>query len=180
MTDHGRMEDSLRRTSQLGREVLERARRRDMGWWSSYENEGLPLGAQHGKKTPEEEERNMILEEAFCTLSHFMCRTTEQCERYHSCLPLREIDGHAKQHALRFHCRKSQPVALKTDSRSWDPRVCTMQSSVAASPQYGPCDVYIEVAPGTYSISGGSSNGQKQTHVVNITPGQSVDLTFNG
>ncbi|MEE6498708.1 hypothetical protein FKM82_003209 [Ascaphus truei] len=48
-----------------------------------------------------------------------------------------------------------------------------------ASKQRTSQDVRIEVAPGTYSISAGSCHSQRQTHVVNITPGQSVDLTFN-
>ncbi|XP_075044626.1 A-kinase-interacting protein 1 isoform X2 [Mixophyes fleayi] len=183
------MEDSLRRTSALGRDVLERAGRRDQGWWSSYRHEGL----LHGTETPEdtlpltavlhppynsneycdfvqEEEQKVTLEEAFTTLSHFMCRTTEQCQRYHSCLPLWATDERGKQHALRFHSRKSQPMTLRPDSRL---------SSSAAPPQSGPRDVCMEVAPGTYSISGGSRNCQTQTHVVNITLGQSVDLTFN-
>lgn len=41
-------------------------------------------------------------------------------------------------------------------------------------------DIYIEVSPGTYTISASSGEDQiKQTHVVEIQPGQSVNLSFD-
>lgn len=40
-------------------------------------------------------------------------------------------------------------------------------------------DIYIEVAPGTYSVTATSEDMVKQTHVVDITAGQSIDLTFS-
>ena len=39
-------------------------------------------------------------------------------------------------------------------------------------------DLYIEVYPGTYSVTVGSSALSKKTHVVAVDPGQSVDLVF--
>uniref|UniRef100_A0A493T2P7 A-kinase interacting protein 1 n=1 Tax=Anas platyrhynchos platyrhynchos TaxID=8840 RepID=A0A493T2P7_ANAPP len=39
-------------------------------------------------------------------------------------------------------------------------------------------DIYIEVSPGTYSITATSEDMVKQTHVVDVSAGQSIDLTF--
>lgn len=41
-------------------------------------------------------------------------------------------------------------------------------------------DVFIEVSPGTYSVSASSPADKiKQTHVVKVQPGESVNLTFD-
>ncbi|XP_040266151.1 A-kinase-interacting protein 1 [Bufo bufo] len=158
------MEDSIRRTSELGRQVLERAQRRDVDWWSARGQD---------PQSPEipEEDRLQRLEDAFSTLSRFMHHTTERCERYHSSIPAQAMNPSEIQHISRFH--RTMPLKPQT---GW--------TSAAAPPQSSgrnrdPRDVYIEVAPGTYRISARSPNLQSQTHLVNITPGQSVDLTFN-
>jgi hypothetical protein len=39
-------------------------------------------------------------------------------------------------------------------------------------------DLYIEVYPGTYSVTVGSNALTKKTHVVAVDSGQSVDLVF--
>lgn len=39
-------------------------------------------------------------------------------------------------------------------------------------------DIYIEVSPGTYSVTATSEDMVQQTHVVDVNAGQSVDLTF--
>ncbi|KAH1171219.1 hypothetical protein KIL84_006837, partial [Mauremys mutica] len=40
-------------------------------------------------------------------------------------------------------------------------------------------DLYIEVSPGTYSVTATSDDMVKQTHVVDVNAGQSIDLTFS-
>ena len=39
-------------------------------------------------------------------------------------------------------------------------------------------DLYIEVYPGTYSVTVGADDLTKKTHVVAVDSGQSVDLVF--
>lgn len=53
--------------------------------------------------------------------------------------------------------------------------------SSAADPASGHNqDVFIEVSPGTYSVSASSPADKiKQTHVVKVQPGESVNLTFD-
>ncbi|XP_075139729.1 A-kinase-interacting protein 1 isoform X2 [Leptodactylus fuscus] len=169
------MEDSLRRTSELGRQVLERAQRRDVDWWSAQTHSGQSPRICPGVESAEEE-HPPGLEEAFSTLSRFMRHTTEQCERYHSCIPRPEMNRSEIQHFSRFHCRKLQRSLLRPSPPYLSSAAAPLQSSGRRRDLR---DVNIEVAPGTYSISAGAPNCQRQTHLVHITPGQSVDLTFN-
>ncbi|NXX23149.1 AKIP1 protein, partial [Podargus strigoides] len=39
-------------------------------------------------------------------------------------------------------------------------------------------DIYIEVSPGTYSVTATSEDMVQQTYVVDVNAGQSIDLTF--
>ncbi|XP_075694298.1 A-kinase-interacting protein 1 isoform X2 [Rhinoderma darwinii] len=172
---HMWMEDSLRRTSEIGREVLERARRRDVDWWSAGTPGDRSPRTHPRVETPEEEERPSSLEDAFSTLSRFMRQTTEQCERYHGCLAPQVMSRREAQHVCRFHCRKRQQKPMKPPP-GLGLATAPLQS---ARRKTNPRHVNIEVAPGTYNISAGSPNCQTQTHLVNITPGQSVDLTFH-
>ncbi|XP_018426645.1 PREDICTED: A-kinase-interacting protein 1 [Nanorana parkeri] len=172
------MEESLRRTSEQAREVLERARRREVDWWAGHRHEGVQTPP--GTEDSEDDGSSVTLEEAFTTMSDFMRRTTEQCKAYHSCIPPRGINEQEKQHIGRFHRRRPPRAAQRLESR-----LVSSASSQSAHPLHSgmkktdPRDVYIEVAPGTYSISAGSPDCPAKTRIVNITPGQSVDLTFH-
>ncbi|XP_069824128.1 A-kinase-interacting protein 1 isoform X2 [Dendropsophus ebraccatus] len=168
------MEDSLRRSAELGRELLERARRRDVDWWSTCIHSDRGMGVRPGEETPQEE-RPASLDEAFSTLSQFMHQTTELCERYHSRIPAQRRSIRETQHISRFHCAKLQrgPVRLPLRSSS---ATAPLQSS---GRMQNARDVNFEVAPGTYRISAASPNYRTQRHLVHITPGQSVDLTFH-
>ncbi|KAG8536479.1 hypothetical protein GDO81_026266 [Engystomops pustulosus] len=171
------MEESLRRTSELGRELLERAQSRDVDWWSVREGCVHSPRIRHTWESPEVEERPRSLAEAFSTLSHYMCQTTEQCEKYHSRIPAQEMDRREIQHFSRFHCRKPQQTPLRPPPPYLSSAAAPLQSS--GRRRRDPHDVYIEVSPGTYSISASGPDYQKQSHLVHITPGQSVDLTFH-
>ncbi|MEE6498705.1 hypothetical protein FKM82_003209 [Ascaphus truei] len=102
-------------------------------------------------------------------------QSMENPEKYHSCLPASKMSPHEVEHTCKFHCKKSMQTLLNRGSK----RGVATGHLQPASKQRTSQDVRIEVAPGTYSISAGSCHSQRQTHVVNITPGQSVDLTFN-
>lgn len=166
-----RMEENLRRTSERAREVLERARRREVDWGAAPRQEGTRTqDAEHDETPP------TLEEETFTAMSHFMRRTTELCQAYHSCRPPRGINEQEKQHIGRFHHRRSQRAAQRPESQPGSP---STPLSSSAMKRTDPRDIYIEVAPGTYRISAGSPDGPAQTRIVNVAPGQSVDLTFH-
>ncbi|KAM9302112.1 A-kinase-interacting protein 1 [Gastrophryne carolinensis] len=74
-----RLEESLRRSSELAKEVLERAKRREVDWWPSHRLEGPGSRIQLG--TEEEDDGGRVaLQEAFTMMSHFLRHTTKQCQ----------------------------------------------------------------------------------------------------
>ncbi|OCT83590.1 A-kinase-interacting protein 1 isoform X1 [Xenopus laevis] len=164
-----RMEDSLKRSAELGRELLERVRCREVGWSCSWE------GGPQEAELIEAAEEGATLEEAFAVMADFMRQTTQQCAMYHDCLANHRMSQQEVVHTCRFHGRKciqtgsQRGVAQRTNAPAFTP----------ITTQERPRDIAIEVAPGTYSVSAGLPRAQRQTHVVNICPGQSVDLTFS-
>ncbi|XP_077309782.1 A-kinase-interacting protein 1 isoform X2 [Lithobates pipiens] len=169
--EYRRMEESLRRSSERAREVLERARRREVDWGAARRPEGIQTQDAEDDETPP-----TLEEETFTAMSHFMRHSTALCEAYHSCIPPRGINEQEKQHIGRFHYRRSQRAAQRSDSHPSSP---SAPLSSSAMKRTDPHDIYIEVAPGTYRISAGCPDGPAQTRIVNVTPGQSVDLTFH-
>ncbi|XP_072193522.1 A-kinase-interacting protein 1 isoform X1 [Excalfactoria chinensis] len=162
------------RTAELARAVLERARRR--------------RERERAGSTPEEESER--LSAAFASVMSFMARATRECEvtlsvptavqKYYSMVPACRCGEHEVKHICRYHGRQTGEEELQS---SEDPK----SAASAASSQARTCqqhtkkaskDVYIEVSPGIYSITATSEDMVKQTHVVDVSAGQSIDLTF--
>ncbi|XP_008052758.1 A-kinase-interacting protein 1 isoform X3 [Carlito syrichta] len=164
---------SLQRSARLGREVLERARRRAVDWHSLERPRGslgvlsreVPCQERRPAAGPqrllpgEREERHPTLSASFRTMAEFMDYASSQCGRYYSSVP--EAGGAA--HVYRYHRGKSKL------------HICTGMGN--GQPETIFKDLYIEVYPGTYSVTVGSNNLTK-THVVAVDSGQSVDLVF--
>ncbi|KAM6158666.1 A-kinase-interacting protein 1 isoform 1-T1 [Rhynchocyon petersi] len=165
---------SLQRSARLGKEVLERAKRRAVNWHSLE----LPKGSTKGltqkgtdqeKRTGvdpqlllpgEREERRPTLNSSFRTMAEFMDYASSQCGKYYASVP---EEGGAN-HVYRYHRGKSE-LSLCSDSRN------SQAEDIAK-------DLYIEVYPGTYSVTVGSNDLTKKTLVVAVDSGQSVDLVF--
>ncbi|XP_008052759.1 A-kinase-interacting protein 1 isoform X4 [Carlito syrichta] len=137
---------SLQRSARLGREVLERARRRAVDWHSLERPRGS-LGVL-SREVPCQERRPAAGPQRLLP-----------GERYYSSVP--EAGGAA--HVYRYHRGKSKL------------HICTGMGN--GQPETIFKDLYIEVYPGTYSVTVGSNNLTK-THVVAVDSGQSVDLVF--
>ncbi|XP_040845098.1 A-kinase-interacting protein 1 isoform X4 [Ochotona curzoniae] len=133
---------ALQRSARLGREVLERAKRRAVDWPSQERPRG-GSGALPQAATP-----------AACPL-HLV-----QEEKYYSSVP--EDGGTA--HVCRYHRRKPK---LHVCSEAGDSEATDTSK-----------DLYIEVFPGTYSVTVSSNAFTGKTHVVAVDLGQSVDLVF--
>ncbi|XP_005667103.1 A-kinase-interacting protein 1 isoform X4 [Sus scrofa] len=154
---------SLQRSARLAREVLERARRRAVDWRSvelpkgsvgvisrelPCRERGLAAGPQ--RLLPgEREERLPTLSASFRTMAEFMDYTSSQCGRNPASL------------GVRGSCQASE---------------CVLGVSRPAEPVSK--DLYIEVYPGTYSVTVGADDLTRKTHVVAVDSGQSVDLVF--
>ncbi|XP_053576581.1 A-kinase-interacting protein 1 isoform X2 [Bombina bombina] len=176
-----RMEDSLRQTAELGLEVLHRVKSREVDWSTGYKATPRMCRKPESKEVTQEGEDDGNLEQAFDTIANFMHHTMEQCKMFHKCMPASSLSKQEMNHICRFHWRRSAQMVLSPGASQscstghlWD-----TDHHQPIKGQREPHNVCIEVAPGTYSISAGLQKSQRQTQVVNITPGQSVDLTFS-
>ncbi|XP_068541367.1 A-kinase-interacting protein 1 isoform X2 [Anas acuta] len=138
------------RTAGMARAVLERARRR--------------------RREEEEQQREQRAREpparlgaAFASLGALLQRAAAECEEYYRCVPAWSCNEHEVKHICRYHSRQAGEEELKPSKEE------TRKASR---------DIYIEVSPGTYSITATSEDMVKQTHVVDVSAGQSIDLTF--
>lgn len=189
---------SLQRSARLGQEVLERAKRRAVDWHSP----GLPKGSV-GAVSPERpcggrwpaagplgllpgerEERRPTLSASFRTMAEFMDYTSSQCGKYYSSVP---EEGGAT-HVYRYHRGKSQ-LRLCSDLEKGQRKetslgfggICRASECMLEAPQPPESiskDLYIEVYPGTYSVTVGANDLTRKTQVVAVDSGQSVDLVF--
>ncbi|KAM7086273.1 A-kinase-interacting protein 1 isoform 1-T1 [Molossus nigricans] len=189
---------SLQRSAKLGQEVLERAKRRAVDWRSlelpqgsvgafsperPYRERWPPAGPQ--RLLPgEREERCPTLSASFRTIAEFMDYTSSQCGKYYSSVP---EEGGAT-HVYRYHRGNSQ-LHLCSDLGNGQRKETSLgfggigQAKECALEAPQPAediskDLYIEVYPGTYSVTVGANDLTKKTHVVAVDSGQSVDLVF--
>ncbi|KAM5248224.1 A-kinase-interacting protein 1 isoform 1-T1 [Ctenodactylus gundi] len=165
---------SLQRSARLGREVLERARRRAVDWrvqerpaggFGVLSGEGPSRGrrpaAEAQRRLPgEREEGHPTLGASFRIMAEFMDYASSQCGKYCSSVP---EEGGAS-HVYRYHRGKLEQH--------------TCSDIISGQGENIFKDLYIEVYPGTYSVTVGSNALTKKTHVVAVDSGQSVDLVF--
>ncbi|XP_042561944.1 A-kinase-interacting protein 1 isoform X1 [Clupea harengus] len=142
MTSHSWLESSLHRSSKLGREVLERARKRSVRWSNTS-----PYGSrtslestgdihQLDVKKIQEDPVNLhkSLDNAFDRVVEFMDHTSYECKNFYKSVPDPSDDD--REHICRFHSgrparpsppppstcgRKRSPVPVKDSVK-----VCSM------------------------------------------------------
>ncbi|XP_012312125.2 A-kinase-interacting protein 1 isoform X1 [Aotus nancymaae] len=192
---------SLQRSARLALEVLERAKRRAVDWRALERPRGcmgvFAREAPHLERPPvagpqpflpgEREERPPTLSASFRTMAEFMDYTSSQCGKYYSSVP---EEGGAT-HVYRYHRGKSK-LHMCSDTGNGQ-RKDRRKTSVGPGDIYQVSehapeasqaaenvskDLYIEVYPGTYSVTVGSDDLTKKTHVVAVDSGQTVDLVF--
>ncbi|KAF6332403.1 A-kinase interacting protein 1 [Rhinolophus ferrumequinum] len=158
---------SLQRSARLGQEVLERAKRRAVDWHSLE----LPRGSVGfiSRERPQREKRPQRLLPA---------------EKYYSSV----LEEGGATHVYRYHRGKSQlhlcpdvGTGQRTETSLGLGGIC--QAAECALEASRPAenistDLYIEVYPGTYSVTVGANDLTKKTQVVAVDSGQSVDLVF--
>ncbi|EFB17278.1 hypothetical protein PANDA_004263, partial [Ailuropoda melanoleuca] len=188
---------ALQRTARLGQEVLERAKRRAVDWHSrELPKSGVGFTSRerpHRERRPaagaqrllpgEREERQPTLSASFRTMAEFMDYTSSQCGRYYSSV----LEEGGAAHVSRYHRGKSElhwcwdrgNVQRKDTSLGLGDFYHTSGCALAASQRAENTskDLYIEVYPGTYSVTVGT-NDLTRTQVVAVDSGQSVDLVF--
>ncbi|KAH0521142.1 A-kinase-interacting protein 1 [Microtus ochrogaster] len=140
---------SLQRSARLGREVLERAKRRAVDWRSPERSRGS-VGVLY-RQGPYQERWSVPGPQRLLG------------EKYYSSVP---EEGGAT-HVSRYHRKQPPEVHVHSDLGHGQEQAKDISK-----------DLYIEVFPGTYSVTVGSSPLTKKTHVVAVDSGQSVDVVF--
>uniref|UniRef100_A0A8C8VHG6 A-kinase interacting protein 1 n=1 Tax=Pelusios castaneus TaxID=367368 RepID=A0A8C8VHG6_9SAUR len=110
------------------------------------------------------EEDSERLNAAFASVVEFMCRTTKECEKYYRYVPATRCQENEIKHICRYHSRQGADNVLQT-----------LEEGARKTSK----DLYIEVSPGTYSVTATSENMMRETHVVDVNAGQSIDFTFS-
>ncbi|NWQ75709.1 AKIP1 protein, partial [Columbina picui] len=96
-------------------------------------------------------------------LLHITSSVSVVVQKYYSFVAACKCKEHEIKHICRYHGRQAGEKELESFKEA------TRQASK---------DIYIEVSPGTYSVTAASEDMVQQTHVVDVNAGQSVDLTF--
>ncbi|XP_035183539.1 A-kinase-interacting protein 1 [Oxyura jamaicensis] len=161
------------RTAGLARAVLERARRRRRQEPEEEREAGSGLPPPQ-RGDPER------LGAAFASLASLVGRAAAECEKYYRLVPAWRCKEHEVKHICRYHSRQAGEKEFEPSKE--EKNASTVESSRARTchqrTRKASKDIYIEVSPGTYSITATSEDMVKQTHVVDISAGQSIDLTF--
>lgn len=162
MANQAWLESSLRRSGRLGLEVLERASRRSVDWSST--------GASHTSTTSDENayRAQSELHDAFATMTEFMEQTSRHCKTFYESGCCTEPSDAERTHVSRFHAR---PGTGRTTSALPQRK---HQVPVSAAGE----DFYIEVSPGTYAVTATLPDSQRQTRLVSVRPGESVNMVF--
>ncbi|XP_061078697.1 A-kinase-interacting protein 1 [Conger conger] len=172
MSSQAWLESSLRRSSRLGLQVLERAQRRSVDWASlSPSSQPTPLedAARNQPQYCEAETQNVRartkLDDAFETIVEFMAETTHQCKHFYKSVPAQGASENEVKHVCRYHSRQL-PGHLK-------------DTTSGKNEQESLEDLHIEVSPGTYAVTVGAGDSSQQTHLVRVDAGESVNVTFH-
>ncbi|XP_070828619.1 A-kinase-interacting protein 1 isoform X1 [Chaetodon trifascialis] len=169
------LESSLRRSASLGLEVLERASRRSVDWTSTGASQ-TPTSTDEDTQIPVEVPRPRTeLDDVFATIADFMAQTTHQCKRFYQSGCCVEPTDTERSHVSRFHTRSPAETTTPVLSTRKHAKVPSNRGAVSPAAE----DFFIEVSPGTYAITASMPESQKQTQLVSVKAGESINLTFN-
>ncbi|XP_029992131.1 A-kinase-interacting protein 1 [Sphaeramia orbicularis] len=160
MAGHTWLDSSLRRSARLGLEVLDRASRRSVDWTSAATSR-TPTACTDDVPQSPAQRTHSELDDAFSTIAEFMTLTTLRCKMFYESGCSTDSE---RKHVSRFHRQE----ASRTSS--------TRTQAGVSGPD---ADFYIEVSPGTYAVSASLPEAPRQTRMVSVNAGESVNLTFN-
>lgn len=161
------LESSLRRSSELGQEVLEKAKRRSVS--SSSKKPRPTIRVCHKEMHSEGDICHSNLNHAFATIVEYMSETTRQCKKFYT--SVHRTQPSEREHICRYHSQQT----LKTADQKHNATAATKHDAGLSEAE----DFVIEVSPGTYSITAAMQDTRPQTKTVHVSAGESMSLTFN-
>ncbi|KAM9351553.1 A-kinase-interacting protein 1 isoform 2-T3 [Symphorus nematophorus] len=175
MASQAWLESSLQRSASLGLEVLERASRRNVDWTSTGASQ-TPSTSTDGDTQIPVKRAHTELNDVFATIADFMAQTTYQCKRFYESGCCTEPTDTERIHVCRFHTRPAAGMTTPALSATKHAQAPCNKGRVSAEAGE---DFFIEVSPGTYAVTASMPESQKQTQLVSVKAGESINLTFN-
>ncbi|NXX53718.1 AKIP1 protein, partial [Scopus umbretta] len=112
-------------------------------------------------------------------LLHIIISVSIVVQKYYSFMAACRCKEHEIKHICRYHGRQAGERELESEEERTEDSVAPTQAHTCQQhTRQASKDIYIEVSPGTYSVTATSEDMVQQTHVVNVNAGQSIDLTF--
>ncbi|NXF28505.1 AKIP1 protein, partial [Nyctibius bracteatus] len=112
-------------------------------------------------------------------LLHIIFSVSVVVQKYYSFTAACRCKEHEIKHMCRYHGRQAGERELESTEEEEVTSVAPSQAQTCQQhTRQSSKDIYIEVSPGTYSVTATSEDMVQQTHVVDVNAGQSVDLTF--
>ncbi|NXP81912.1 AKIP1 protein, partial [Ramphastos sulfuratus] len=112
-------------------------------------------------------------------LLHTTVSVSAFVQKYYSFMAACKYKEHEIKHICRYHGRQADERELASEEERTEASVVPSQGQTCQQhTRRASQDIYIEVSPGTYSVTATSENMVQQTHVVDVSAGQSIDLTF--
>ncbi|NXY29246.1 AKIP1 protein, partial [Pomatorhinus ruficollis] len=103
--------------------------------------------------------------------SHMIFSVSVAVQRYYGAMATNKCKENEIQHFCKYHGK-----AVETRTHSTEEKFGLFFFSL--KPRRSSKDFYIEVSPGTYSVTAISEDMVEQTHVVDVNAGQTIDVTF--
>uniref|UniRef100_A0A672LHX3 A-kinase-interacting protein 1-like n=2 Tax=Sinocyclocheilus grahami TaxID=75366 RepID=A0A672LHX3_SINGR len=164
MANESWLESSLRRSSKLGQEVLEKAKRRSISC-----SRPRPPVLGHNERNSERDILHSNLDHAFAKIVDYMSETTRQCKKFYETVHLAQPSE--REHICRYHSQQM----LRTAGQKQNASAAIKRDIGSSEPE----DFLIDVSPGTYSITAAMQDAKPQTKTVRINAGESMSLAFN-
>ncbi|NXV85528.1 AKIP1 protein, partial [Calonectris borealis] len=111
-------------------------------------------------------------------LLHIIFSVSIVVQKYYSFMAACRCKEHEIKHICRYHGRQAGGRELESSEEEASRWFCNETFFFPLKTRQASEDIYIEVSPGTYSVTATSVDMVQQTHVVDVNAGQSVDLTF--
>ncbi|NXN03481.1 AKIP1 protein, partial [Sylvia borin] len=105
---------------------------------------------------------------------HMIFSVSVAVQRYYGAMAINKCKENEIQHFCKYHGK-----AAERRTHSTEEKVSSLGFFFFfLKPRRPSKDFYIEVSPGTYSVTAISEDMVEQTHVVNVNAGQTIDVTF--
>ncbi|NWU35745.1 AKIP1 protein, partial [Hylia prasina] len=104
--------------------------------------------------------------------SHTIFSVSVDVQKYYGAISANTCKENEIQHFCKYHGKSKERKMDSTEEK------VTFLFFFFLKPRRPSKDFYIEVSPGTYSVTAISEDMVEQTYVVDVNAGQTIDVTF--